>query len=207
MEHNNDAALVRDYKNLEDTFFFEILPPDARQLLDMPDLHDAYLFGEMGFLIAGLKPCVLIEFPPVVMDLYKRHVLDRVQKALGERGIRMDEIQDNVTSPEMELKGCWIAYHSRLHPGVEEVFRGHLTEEALAKVLDYPGSLPANLEQVHHMLEVIYYVQLQGQIQIVTTFAALDHEREQVIAHYQKYRDVCREKVGLDILKLMRRPR
>ncbi|KAI8147977.1 hypothetical protein BJV82DRAFT_507620 [Fennellomyces sp. T-0311] len=172
----------------------------------MPHLHDAYLFGEMGFLIVGLKPCVLIEFPRVIMEQYKHNVLDRVEQAFGERGIRMLEIQGNVTSPEMSLKGCWIAYHSRLHPGVEEVFHGHLTEEMLATALDYPGSLPTSQEQVPHMLEVIYYIQLQDQVQIVTTFAALDHEREKVIAHYQKYRDMCREKLGLDILVLLRRP-
>ncbi|KAI9263191.1 hypothetical protein BDA99DRAFT_509554 [Phascolomyces articulosus] len=221
---HNDATFVHHYKQLEDQFFYNVLQPDQQQLLAMQDLHDAYLFGEMGFLIAGLKPCVLIDLPHAVARLYKQHVLDQVFKDdLLPRGIEMVEIKGNVSSPEISLQGCFIVYHKDQKDIVQPLLspvdssissnknsdQQVISEPTLAKILDYPGSLPSNPHEVLCMMEVVYYTREteQSAVQIITTFAALDHEVEQVKAHFQEYRTICREKLGLDIELLIRRPR
>ncbi|KAI7851674.1 hypothetical protein BDC45DRAFT_515552 [Circinella umbellata] len=222
MSQCNDVLFVRNYKQLEDEFFYNVLQPDLQQLLDMQDLHDAYLFGEIGFLIAGLKPCVLIDLPHPVAVLYKQHVLDRVSiDHLTLRGIEIAEIETNVSSPEISLQGCFIVYHRSQQETIQPLLlmsqngkennssnQQVISESTLAKILDYPGSLPRNQHEIMNMLEVVYYIEEQENrsVQIITTFAALDHEVKQVKVHFVNYRKICHEKLGLDLRLLIRRP-
>ena len=223
MPQHNDLQFVWNYKQLEDQFFHHVLRSDLQQLLDMEDLHDAYLFGEIGFLIAGLKPCVLIDLPHDIAVLYKEHVLDQVsQEHLTPRGIEIVEIKANVSSPEISLQGCFIVYRKSQKDVVQPLLllsqdgndnddhnnnQHVISESTLANILDYPGSLPSNQHEIMCMLEVVYYIQEENHtVQIVTTFAALDHEVEEVKAHFENYRSICHEKLGLDIKLLIRRP-
>ncbi|KAI9488522.1 hypothetical protein BDB00DRAFT_877309 [Zychaea mexicana] len=212
----DDATLIQEYQRLEEDFFYNFLRSDQQHLLNTPDLHDAFLFGEIGFLVAGLKPCVLIDLPPAVARLYKQHVLDRVAESeFARRDIQVTEIQANISSPEMmSLQGCFIVYHMRQAPqpllspsNSDDCGRVIITEATLANILDYPGSLPTSMQQVMSMLEVVYYTREQGgRVQILTMFAALEHEVEQVKAHFKRYYDICREKLAWDIKLLIRRP-
>ncbi|KAF7732865.1 Mitochondrial inner membrane protein oxa1l [Apophysomyces ossiformis] len=145
---------------------------------------DSYLYGEFAFLLLGLKPSVLIHFPPPVIVLYEQGVIEPVLKALPNISRRRIE---NMRSEEMDLTGCILLYHLHDSHRVSNLLdeKSRVTESQLAEILDYPGSLPNSLEDVAAMKEVAY-IDADRQT-LLTTYAALDNQLHNVKDHFERH--------------------
>ncbi|KAI7831136.1 hypothetical protein BC939DRAFT_220710 [Gamsiella multidivaricata] len=104
-------------------------------------------YGELAFLLAGLKPCVLIQLPTLDLTLslyrhvlqsqwtqlpaYKQQSLQQQHEDMQEEehalGLHCKMITQNVRSPEMPLQGCvlvWADQTVRSHPQSDLIQRG-----------------------------------------------------------------------------------
>ncbi|KAI1317955.1 hypothetical protein EDD11_007477 [Mortierella claussenii] len=130
--------LYTSYRNLESDW----LSSFSGSLTTASTIQECSLhYGEMAFMLAGLKPCVLIQLPTpdLTRDLY-HHVLEShwmqlnsyKQQAQSEPGpgsrlaplaLRCQLITKSVCSPEMSLQGCVLVWsnttvQSHLHASV-----------------------------------------------------------------------------------------
>ncbi|KAI8370393.1 uncharacterized protein BYT42DRAFT_502636 [Radiomyces spectabilis] len=164
-----------------------------------------YHYGEMAFMILGLKPCVLIQFPhPAMADLYHRVVLKPVFEPHDQEYSTL-YIAHDLASDEMSLKDSFIVYRREYQSKMDRLFRPpttRISEASLGEILDYPGRLPSNDSEIATMREVAY---LEG-TRLLTTFAAQANQKAQVAAHFERYRDVCDAKIGMKLTWLFRDP-
>lgn len=169
-------------------------------------LDDSFLYGEFAFLLLGLKPCVLIQFPEPFLTMYRRHVLDPV---CAESGVQVTVIEKPLRSPETSLQGSILL--SRRDAAVvaslldDNSNKTTVAEAELAQILDYPGRLPETLEQVAMMREVAYLE--ASSMRLLTSFAVVGQEQvEATKRHFARYRQACLEHLNMDLRLLIRRP-
>ncbi|KAJ8658511.1 hypothetical protein O0I10_005864 [Lichtheimia ornata] len=205
----HEAQVIREYRDRE-VAFFNNLPTAQRALLRAHhiDPADSLLYGELAFVLVGLKPCVLIDFPrdasasTSITHLYRQAVLDPLKE---QYDICINEIHRPLASDEMELKGCLLVHKSC--PLVQQLLDQQdeqVSETLLAKLLDYPGRLPESSDEISTMCEVVYYA-IPSKV-ILTTFAAQQDELDQVKAHFARYKEQCHTQLGMELGLLVRRP-
>jgi hypothetical protein len=157
-------AMYQCFLHLEQTFFSSLSTAQIQVLTCNGTLqvHDSQLHGEFAFLVAGLKPCLLICFPsPELNRLFAQTVLDKVLQ--HQNRFQVHSISRSLVSDEMDLRGCVLVVdqESSLAPmwvktiGDEKC--SSISEHTLAQLLDYPGSLPSCSEELDMMLEVAYF--------------------------------------------------
>lgn len=192
-----------------------------------PGLEECSLhYGEMAFVLAGLKPAVLIQLPSVdltqqfYIQVLQPHLVQHHSFASSRLECRM--ITRSVRSPEMPLTGCvlvWNRESVRSHPqsftiqGVldllcpsSEVLQGVPTEivvseSDLATLLDIPGRLPGSEEEIHKMLEVSFWKQDTSASSpvLLTAFAAQPEEVPTIQAHFKRYKDRMSSLFGITL--------
>lgn len=206
----HEAKVIREYRDRE-VAFFNNLPAAQRALLRAHhiDPADSLLYGELAFVLVGLKPCMLIDFPrdaspstTSITHLYRQAVLDPLKEKCG---ICINEINRPLASDEMELKGCLLVHKSS--PLVQHLLDQQdeqVSETSLAKLLDYPGRLPQSSDEISTMCEVVYYA-IPSKV-VLTTFAAQQDELDQVKAHFERYKEQCHTQLGTELGLLVRRP-
>lgn len=211
-------ALVRQYQQLEHEFFYKQL--SSQQLFALTSdgtvVEDSFCYGEFAFLIVGLKPCVLVQFPSArenIIPAYKRFVVDPLLERMNAFQIRAVIIDTPVKGIELgELRGSLLIYNSghELACQVQSLLllpsSTFVSEDQLALLFDYPGSLPENEEQLSSMLEVAYLDGSRGDMRVITTFAALEPQLEHVKKHFSIYRNVCSRQLDMDLRLVIRRP-
>ncbi|KAF8926422.1 hypothetical protein EDD21DRAFT_218317 [Dissophora ornata] len=134
--------LYTSYRIAEHAWSQSISRASSSPSIEESSLH----YGELAFVLAGLKPCVLIQLPTpdLTLNLY-RNVLTsywtqlssfkqhqyRYQQTSQEQGQGLELecrlITRNVRSPEMSLQGCvviWSHTTVRSHPQAELIQRG-----------------------------------------------------------------------------------
>ncbi|KAL0079819.1 hypothetical protein J3Q64DRAFT_1761404 [Phycomyces blakesleeanus] len=200
------------YAVAEVEFFNGMSPQDRKMITDngSQTLEDCLLYGEIGFVVAGLKPCVLVQFscPERMNGLYRQKVIDPLADELGLR----TRVLGCLESEEMNLTGGLIVDLVECHENkdknriVDELWSCGSTigEDRLARILDYPGSLPRSEQDILTMLEVAYVDSRRGCV--VTTFAAQTREEQKVRTHFERYRMQCKDLFGIDLQLIIRRP-
>ncbi|KAI9021568.1 hypothetical protein CLU79DRAFT_753866 [Phycomyces nitens] len=190
------------YARAEVQFFQSLSPDDKNKITeDGQTIKDCLLYGEMGFVLAGLKPCVLIHFNSErINTLYQQNVLDPLARELDLR-VR---VLPSLKSEEMDLTGGLIV--DRGYGPSDELWECGpvISEESLARILDYPGSLPKTEEEILTMLEVAYVDSRYGYV--VTTFAGQTREEEKIRAHFRHYKEEYKNVFGIELQLIMRRP-
>ncbi|KAG0240834.1 hypothetical protein BGX31_001631 [Mortierella sp. GBA43] len=135
-------------------------------------------YGEIGFLLAGLKPCVLIQLPTpeLTHSLYSQSNL--IQRAIDMFFPSAEGGDDN----------------GRIIP-----------EQDMAVILDIPGRLPENELEVRRMVEVSYWHQVEAlpdiQPVLLTAFAAQPDQMHSIQAHFKRYKYNVQRQFGV-LLKL-----
>ncbi|KAG0039051.1 hypothetical protein BGZ82_009857 [Podila clonocystis] len=181
-----------------------------------PGLEECSLHhGELAFVLAGLKPAVLIQLPS--MDLTRQFYLQVLQPHLVQHrsfvfsGLECRMVTRSVRSPEMPLTGCalvWNRESVKSHPqsfAIQEILdllcpssevpQGVSTEIVvsetdLATLLDIPGRLPGSEEEIHKMLQVSYWQQdASVSPALLTAFAAQPEELTAIQTHFKRYKD------------------
>ncbi|KAI9318581.1 hypothetical protein BX666DRAFT_2111384 [Dichotomocladium elegans] len=210
------SQAVQHYREREEAYF-NALTPDAQTFLAHHGLTaaDSFLFGEFAFVLLGLKPCLLVDLPGFVAEQYYDRVLDPLQPMLAALDLCLRRIDHPLMSPEMPtLEGMLLIYQNHQHNRVATAAlrdSASITEETLRRLLDYPGTLPADESQLETMVEVIYYIHMrdssaENQSLALTTYAAQESELGQVREHFKRYQEACRLKLGMELLLLVRRP-
>ncbi|KAI9299608.1 hypothetical protein BJ944DRAFT_274090 [Cunninghamella echinulata] len=222
MDKETIALLIQTYKQHEIKFFntTDIITKWATADID---LRDAYLYGEIGFCLTGLKPSVLIDFPIGFLHHYITLV---VHPWLQQHSQLLDNNNNwhlfpcQLSSPEIQPPQL-VYFFCQLHDprlastallslcidnknndSSPSIF--HVTSEhTLATILDYPGHLPTCLKELETMREVIYYD--EDEKRVLTTFACQLKEEEKVHQHFDQYKNKM-EDVGLKLKLMMRQP-
>ncbi|KAG2175078.1 hypothetical protein INT44_007556 [Umbelopsis vinacea] len=208
------STLYQRFADLEQHFFANLSPTQMKNLTCNGSLQikDSYLYGEFAFLISGLKPCLLVCFPDASMNtVFKNTVLDNVLQ--NQSRFRVYIMDRNVVSDEMDLNGCVfvVDQENSLAPTIMTLVQdkecSSVSEQTLAQILDYPGSLPSNAGELETMVEVAYcdVTKSSESLTIVTTFAAQDREVEKVKQHFEKCKQ-CVSDLGLDLKLSIRNP-
>ncbi|KAI8579137.1 hypothetical protein K450DRAFT_244063 [Umbelopsis ramanniana AG] len=208
------STLYQRFADLEQHFFANLSVTQMKNLTCNGSLQirDSYLYGEFAFLISGLKPCLLVCFPDTSMNtIFQNTVLDNVLQNQSRFQVYM--MDRNVVSDEMDLNGCLfvVDQENTLAPVVMALLEDKeccsVSEQTLAQILDYPGSLPSNAGELETMVEVAYcdVAKSSDSPTIVTTFAAQHGEVEKVKQHFEK----CKQSVsnfGIDLKLSIRNP-
>ncbi|KAG1145206.1 hypothetical protein G6F37_005594 [Rhizopus arrhizus] len=166
--------------------------------------EDMLLYGEFGFTLLKLKPCVLIEFrDKKVTQLYCEQVIVPVLHALADKTIGYFMISEQVNTPESALEGSILVYQYD-HKEILSLFDHSTTvpEETMADILDYPGHLPRSEKEIPTMKTVIYFHDRNTTRIALTTFAIQDNEKDITSSHFERYRYACKEQLDID-LKLL----
>ncbi|KAF9206655.1 hypothetical protein BGZ49_002064 [Haplosporangium sp. Z 27] len=183
--------LYQSYRSAESAWIQSLSETSHHEALASPSsIQDCSLhYGELAFLLVGLKPCVLIQLPTsgLTLDLY-RQVLESqwMQRASFKEqhqsqalGLNCQLIVKNVRSPEMPLQGCILVWSDKTvqsHQQSERIRRGisllcspedqqnsnnqkTISEQDLAVMLDIPGRLPESEMEMQKMIEVSYWHQ------------------------------------------------
>ncbi|PRP78237.1 hypothetical protein PROFUN_13847 [Planoprotostelium fungivorum] len=152
--------------------------------LSREEIETVQYWGEVLFMLSGLKPCVLMTETP--------HV-----------SLTVHEIASNILTPNFSLKDSLVVVNNRHHLSSEvhrilcldavevtpvEVMR---TEEELAKILDYPFPLPSpeELTSNDEMMEVVYFDVSRGKEPIpLSSYGILHCKMAEAIKHFKSYR-------------------
>jgi hypothetical protein len=157
------STLYQRFVDLEQHFFANLSTTQIKNLTCNGSLQikDSYLYGEFAFLISGLKPCLLVCFPDSSLNtMYKNIILDNVLQSQSR--FQVYHMDRNIVSDEMDLNGCVfiVDQENPLAPTVMKLVQNKectaVSENTLAQILDYPGSLPSNAEELESMVEVAY---------------------------------------------------
>lgn len=183
-----------DEKLLKDITFQGELKPE-----------DMLIYGEFGFALLGLKPCVLVEFRDArVNKFYLETVIQPVLFALKEKTLDYLVIK-NTKTPESDLDGCVFIYSktasdlSNMLTDKEQM----ISEDTMALLLDYPGHLPSSEEEIPTMKSVIYFHNRPNkQLVALTSFAIQITEKEKTLEHFREYYSACKEILNIE-LKLL----
>ena len=162
--------------------------------------EDMLLYGEFGFVLLGLKPCMLVEFRT---PLYFETVIQPVLFALKQKTLDYHVIQDK-TTPESNLDGCMLIY--AIDKPIQDMdlllntTRQSIPENTMANILDYPGHLPSNEKQVETMKSVIYFHERPNKGPLALTSFAIQHTQEQDTRdHFKRYFDTCKDKLDIHL--------
>jgi len=216
----NIFNMYQDYIQFERTWF-QCLSVVARNILTdrgrVPDSELA-LYGEIGFLLLGLKPCVLIEHIPRDHGIFKSY-LDEVCEPWFDKWFRSNNmtttlqacgihivgqvITHDLQSTEISLQGCYLVTNTKhekynvvtkwlLDPAITQV-----KEEILAQVLDYPGSLPHRPQQISTMVRVGYIDTKTGYW--LTTYAGQSSQLPDIHTHFRLYRQAVHQYLGTEL--------
>ncbi|KAI9293716.1 hypothetical protein K502DRAFT_283063, partial [Neoconidiobolus thromboides FSU 785] len=187
------------YKALEKKWFQNLKSNQNRLLTDnnRVDISELHLYGELGFLLLGSKCCVLIEHLPKELDILNSYIKDVCLSWLEEIGddsnVKIIKIKDNIKSVEINLSGCYLIVNTRheLYHLVKEYFEENKTEtiqeNILAKILDYPGSLPSSAEEYSNMIRVGYIE--KSTRYWLTTYAGQKQQLNDIKNHFLIYYD------------------
>ncbi|KAI8880377.1 hypothetical protein K501DRAFT_255089 [Backusella circina FSU 941] len=163
------------------------------------------LYGEFGFVLLGLKPCMLIEFrDEKTNQLYYTTVIEPVLHAMNLHNLKLRLLQ-NIRSPEADLHGCLLLYNQANSALVENMFQssGIVSESDMARLLDYPGHLPSSPEEIQTMKLVLYFhLRPNKSLLAVTSFAIQESEKQATQSHFERYKRVCQDRLGIE-LKLL----
>ncbi|CAO3619342.1 unnamed protein product [Cunninghamella echinulata] len=206
-------------------FLFKLI--NNMKLTDI-DLRDAYLYGEIGFCLTGLKPSVLINFP---VGFLRQYITLVVQPWLQQHSQLLDNNNNwylfpcQLSSPEIQPPQPVYFFCQLNDPRLASTTLSSLcinnknndsssssssssifhvtSENTLAMILDYPGHLPISLKELETMREVIYYD--EDEKLVLTTFACQLNEEKKVHQHFDQYKNKM-EDVGLKLKLMMRQP-
>ncbi|KAI8350143.1 hypothetical protein BD560DRAFT_409941 [Blakeslea trispora] len=213
LEFEMEVKQTFEYFMLLEQQFWRNLTQEAIQKITLHGQlkpEDMLLYGEFGFTLIGLKHAMLVEFCDESINLlYLKTVIEPVLFASRSKNISCHLIQHTVT-PESNLHGCILVYnHDDLLPEISVLINRssedqELDEDTMAAILDYPGHLPRNEEEIPTLLSVIYLHQKGGNkgLAAVTSFAIQQKEEPNMRAHFDRYRTMSEQLLGID-LKLL----
>ncbi|EQC42644.1 hypothetical protein SDRG_00372 [Saprolegnia diclina VS20] len=170
------------------------LPVSVRQALeaDGHTIASMAFFGEVYFVLAGLKPCVVLTGVPTP---WKDHFLEHVVRPSGVLDVPNVQLASSgsVYTHAFDLSNHLVLLHT-IHPlyaeasallcvGTPLTAPTLVTESQVARILDYPVGLDECA--VGTMIEVAYF----SHDTLLTTFCALDTpaHRRLINAHFQRY--------------------
>ncbi|KDO20456.1 hypothetical protein SPRG_14328 [Saprolegnia parasitica CBS 223.65] len=182
------------------------LPVAVRQALEADGLTITSMafFGEVYFVLAGLKPCVVLTGVPTP---WKEHFLEHVVRpsgVLGAPNVRLAS-SGSVHTHAFDLSNHVVLLHtmhpmyaeaaSLLHVDMPLAASVMVTESQVARILDYPVGLDECA--VGTMLEVAYF----SNDTLLTTFCALDTPRHRrlINVHFQRYQSALGSMLPLRI--------
>lgn len=179
--------------------------------------EDMLLYGEFGFALVGLKPCVLVEFrDEKTNSLYLETVIEPVLYALKEKALTYQTLK-NIKTPESNLDGCILIYSNvtattqHLENELSNILLGNkngdksISEDTMALLLDYPGHLPISEKEIPTMQSVIYFHNRPNNKELLalTSFAIQNNEKERALEHFQRYSTTCKIRLDIELKLLM----
>jgi hypothetical protein len=179
--------------------------------------EDMLIYGELGFALLGLKPCVLVEFRDAkVNKVYLETVIQPVLFALKKKTLDYHIIK-NIKTPESNLDGCILVYSTdkiRTHHIQSELSsiltekiseKKPISEDIMALLLDYPGHLPSCEKEIPTMQSVIYFHDRPNNKGLIalTSFAIQNSEKEKTLEHFKKYATTCKDMLDIDLKLFM----
>lgn len=208
------------YRQLETTWFENLSSTHLKIITDngRVPVGELHLYGEIGFLLLGIKACVLIEHIPRedgLLDSYVEQVAMPWTKLLeapncgvaDSNGRNIDitlyQVDRPLESPEISLENSWFIINKShdLFPVLNQSLLNDdflkLDEPHLALFLDYPGSLPNSPSELNTMLFVGYFDRKNGYS--LTTYAAQERQKSSVLDHFQHYASRCKQLLNLDL--------
>ncbi|KAF9407620.1 hypothetical protein BGZ94_002620 [Podila epigama] len=195
--------------------------------LQTPSLEECSLhYGELAFVLAGLKPAVLIQLPSSELNckFYHEVLLPHLVQHPSYDATKLDcrLITRNIRSPEMSLTGnilVWNQATVRHHaqstlvqatiqhlcpvqaPQMDDLQTKEaiISENDLATLLDIPGRLPASEQEIRAMLEVTYLDILPSGTVLLSAFAAQPDELKQIAGHHKRYKERVAQLFGINL--------
>lgn len=171
--------------------------------------EEMLLYGEFGFMLVGLKPAVLIEFcDEKVNILYLETVIHPVLFALKEKAFDYHIIKE-IKTPESNLHGCLFVYNKTLdNHDLSSIISNtvkEVSEDTMATILDYPGSLPKSEKDISTMLSVMFFHDRPNNkgLVLLTSFVIQVNEKEKTLDHFKNYQKICKNKLNIDLKLLM----
>lgn len=167
--------------------------------------QDMLIYGEFGFALLGLKPCVLVEFRDARVNiLYLETVIQPALFALKEKTLDYHVIK-NIKTPESNLDGCVLVY-SKAESKISIMLLDKeqvISEDTMAILLNYPGHLPNSEKEIPTMKSVIYFHNRPNkELVALTSFAIQNSEKKRTFQHFKEYFTTCKDKLDID-LKLL----
>lgn len=171
--------------------------------------EDMLLYGEFGFMLVGLKPAVLVEFcDEKVNILYLETVIQPVLFALKEKTFDFCVIRE-VKTPESNLHGCLLVYNDTLcNHDLSSIVSNSVrtvSEDTMAVILNYPGSLPKSEKDISTMLSVMYFHERPTDkgLVLLTSFVIQVSEKEKTLDHFKRYQQFCKNRLNIKLKLLL----
>jgi len=208
MSHQLPLVLLskeQSFISSNSSFFSSSLPQEL-------NLTSSYLFGEITFLILGLKDIVLIShFTPGVFNQFLNTVLlDKEVISLLKQISPNFELGHkhlpSLRTPNDDLPNSFILYNGNQEsissPKVQQFIElclslksnQALSEMILATMLNYPVSLPndpkaAPLEKFY---EIGYFMRDKEKV-LLTSYGAFESQLEKCKKHFEHYQVICKD--------------
>ncbi|OQR83257.1 hypothetical protein ACHHYP_14889 [Achlya hypogyna] len=183
-------AVARAWQTLEATWW-AALPADVRHSLESEGhtIASMAFFGEVLFLLRGLKGCVLLTGLPAP---WREHFVVNVVRpsgVLNDVHVQLCTV-GRVATPSFDFTDHFALLHTQHTVHVEAAALlqpasapALVSEAQIARLLDYPVALDACVDG--HMLEIAYF---SGDT-LLTSFCALNtpEHRRTINLHFQRY--------------------
>ncbi|CAO3616703.1 unnamed protein product [Cunninghamella blakesleeana] len=230
MDKETITLLIQKYKQYE-TIFFNTT--NLMKWTSIIDIRNSYLYGEIGFCLAGLKPSVLFDFPVELNDQYIHSVVQPWMKQYSHLLDKWQLFPCQLISPEIQsptpvyffirlnderlintklielMNNSNNDYDSNNNNSSSYQLLHISTEDVLATILDYPGRLPKSYKDLETMREVVYYNDDDddddNKKHVLTTFACQLDEQSNVYQHFIHYKNKM-EPFGLKLKMIIRQP-
>ncbi|KAJ2784376.1 hypothetical protein GGI15_002271 [Coemansia interrupta] len=214
MQRRATRALRQMYHR-EHHFLHTLTPQELEQLTqqDAASLSEQHHYGELAFLLLGLKPCALLDYAErgPLLEKYLSCVVRPSLEELnhvGQQGggafeLRCRRIEQSLESPEGgSWQGAYVLWDERREESRRWAGRllegGRIPEDDLARALDYPGSLPKTAEELRSVVPVSYLGRMKSESgewmsdrwECLTAFIVLQHELPQMALHRMRYQAV-----------------
>ncbi|KAL1914486.1 uncharacterized protein VTP21DRAFT_8869 [Calcarisporiella thermophila] len=180
------AETFRQYREREEHWFSSLTTEQHCALTANGSLtiNDRFLYGEICFLLCGLKPCVLIDFGSASADYITRVAIPLLQPLAREEDERFNRVKHIFFNSESD---------------------GRVTDAEVGEILDYPGHLPESEED--SICEIAYFDITDGNVpRLVTAFIALGRELSKVQQHFNHYRSTVNYQLGMKLKLSIRSP-
>ncbi|KAL0482028.1 ribosomal RNA large subunit methyltransferase K/L [Acrasis kona] len=181
--------------------------------------ENMHFYGEIGFLLKGLKHCVMFsgmsnKEDDSIMNQYINEVLNKSSFFSTFKNIRMVRLHENLewTTPNYDASGEYVMWreddaNQKMLSKMKTIFLDHeekrhmhTSERIMSDIFDYPYTLPDSGSQ--KVDREIAYLDVDNDVKrVVTTYGSVNNpeEMKKVAEHFLKYKKECGDIMNLSL--------